>query len=306
MSTYSEREILCEMEFETCRPFWHLYTDGTRMENIFKDEEEMRLALISLAVSSCLFGKVEIITFELMSNHIHLILRGERDDCLKLFTAFKDRLRRLYHKLGLLVDWSRFSADILPVETLRALRNEIVYVHRNAFVADPRYTPCTYPWGGGLMYFSGFAKAIPTLSISEIGFNKARQLTHCREVGQISKLRFIGDKVFIPSFCRVDIGERMFQDARSYFNMLTRKAEAFSEVASRLKDMVFLTDDEMYAVAVQNAEQSFGNKRLQTLSPGQRIELARLLFLKFNASKSQLRRILRLENRLLDELFPTP
>ena len=35
----------------------------------------------------------------------------------------------------------------------------------------------------------------------------------------------------------------MFRDARSYFNSLTRNAEAFSQIASRLKDSIFLTDE---------------------------------------------------------------
>lgn len=39
----------------------------------------------------------------------------------------------------------------------------------------------------------------------------------------------------------------MFRDARSYFNSLTRNAEAFSQIAYRLKDSVFLIDEELYS-----------------------------------------------------------
>ena len=296
---------LCEMEFERLGPFWHLYTDGTKMEDIFKNNQEMKLGLITLAISSKIFPQVEIVAFELMSNHIHLIIRGERNDCLALFSNFKSRLSRIFKNLGHIVNWSNFEASILPIESLKALRHEIIYVHRNAFVADPRYTPDTYPWGSGCMYFSGIIKSIPTQSLAEIGFNKARELTHFRDIARIADLRFAGDSVFIPSFCRVDIGESMFKDARSYFNMLTRNAEAFSEIASRLKDTVFLTDDEIYAAATQRAEQNFGCSRLSTLDPNQRIQIARELRFRFNASKQQLRRILKLELNVLNELFPS-
>lgn len=113
------------------------------------------------------------------------------------------------------------------------------------------------------------------------------------------------DIVHIPSFCRIDIGERMFRDARSYFNSLTRNAEAFSQIAERLKDTVFLTDDEMYAAAVRYAEQNYSNRQLASLSPDQKIRLAKELHFRYNASNQQLRRLLRLDIGLLNELFPS-
>ena len=48
---------LCEMEFDRLGPFWHLYTDGTKMEDIFKNNQEMKLGLITLAISSKIFRK---------------------------------------------------------------------------------------------------------------------------------------------------------------------------------------------------------------------------------------------------------
>ena len=297
---------LCEMEFDRLGPFWHLYTDGTKMEDIFKNDQEMKLGVITLGISAKISPQVEIVAFELMANHVHMIIRGERNDCMALFSNFKSRLARILRNLGNIIDWSNFEASILPIESFRSLRYEIIYVHRNAFVIDPRYTPDTYPWGSGCMYFSGIAKNIPTQSLAEIGFNKSRELTHFRDIARIADLRFAGDSVFIPSFCRIDIGESMFQNARSYFNMLTRNAEAFSEIASRLKDTVFLTDDEIYAAATQCAEQNFGCRRITALDPNQRIQLARELHFRFNASKQQLRRILRLEPGVLNELFPSP
>ena len=96
----------------------------------------------------------------------------------------------------------------------------------------------------------------------------------------------------------------MFRDARSYFNALTRNAEAFSEIASRLKDSVFLTDDEIYAVATKYAESSFGNRQLGLLNPEQKIQLSKELHFKYNASNQQIRRILKLDPGILDELYP--
>ena len=91
--TFNERERECQRVFDENGPFWHLYTDGTVMQNIFCSDEEMKKGMMALAVAAVLFGKVKLITFELMSNHVHMILSGTQDDCLELFARFKQRLR---------------------------------------------------------------------------------------------------------------------------------------------------------------------------------------------------------------------
>ena len=274
------------------------------MEDFLCTEEDFKTAMTALAVAAVLFKKVRIITFELMSNHIHMILNGEAEDCLELFERFKARLRRILKTNGSIINWDAFKADILPIETLNALRNEIIYANRNAFVANPQFTPFNYPWGGGCAFFQPYFNRLPAISLRELGFNKARELTHFREIRLIEDLKFFGDIVFIPSFCKTDIGESMFRDARSYFNSLTRNAEAFSQIAQRLKDSVFLTDEEMYAAATMYAEKTYGNRQLSLLNPEQKIQISKELHFKYNASNQQIRRLLKLDIGILNELFP--
>mgnify|MGYP003445350746 FL=1 len=174
MWTFAEKERECERLFEKSGPFWHLYTDGRVMEDFLCTEEDFKIAMTALAVAAVLFKKVRIITFELMSNHIHMILNGESDECLELFGRFKARLRRILKTNGRVINWEAFKADILPIETLNALRNEIIYVNRNAFVANPQFTPFSYPWGGGCAFFLPCLNLLPVRSLKEVGFNKAR------------------------------------------------------------------------------------------------------------------------------------
>ena len=304
MKTFAEKERACEIAFEECGPFWHVYTDGTGMADIFCCEEDFKLGMTLLAVCAIVSPGVELVTFELMSNHVHLIVRGEREVCLEFFENYKRRLKRLFTKMGRVIDWGRFEAHLIEIETLKALRNEIIYTNRNAYVANSKYTPFSYPWGGGWAYFSPVIYMLPVRSAAEVGSCRMRELTHYRDVASLACLKFVDDVPFIPSFCRVDIGERMFQDARSYFHLLTRNAEAFSQIASRLKDTVFLTDDEMFVVAARCSADTF-SARLGVLTPDQKIQLARKLHFDYNASNQQLRRVLKLDVSVLDEMFPS-
>ena len=302
--SFSEKERICENVFDSNGPYWHIYTDGTMMQNIFCSEEDFKTAMWILAASMHMFKGVRIITFELMTNHVHLILAGQREECIKAFDLFAARLRQTFPKRQRAIDWSKFKMDILPIEDIQALRNEIIYVNRNAFVANPAYTPDSYPWGGGCAYFNSWLRHLKTTNLGEMKVNSQRALLHTRDVAPFSQLIEVGGMPFIPSFCDIKLGESMFRDARSYFNSLTRNAEAFSQIASRLKDSIFLTDDELYSVICSHINKEYSVKAPSQLSAQQKIDTARQMHFGYNASNQQLRRMLRLDLSILEELFP--
>ena len=96
----------------------------------------------------------------------------------------------------------------------------------------------------------------------------------------------------------------MFRDARSYFNSLTRNAEAFSQIAARLKDIIFLTDDELYSAMISYINKEYSVRTAAELSAQQKIDTARHMHFHYNASNQQLRRLLRMDIAVLEELFP--
>ncbi len=304
VSTFGDREAECERVFEEMGPFWHVCTDGTKMQNVFCQDDDKNMAMIALAVEEKLQKEVMLIAFEIMMNHVHLIMAGKHEACQNFFKKYKQRLMRAFPPSIRCVDWSRFEASIIQIDSLKALRNEIIYTHRNAFVANPEYTPCNYPWGSGLVYFNTMLSNLSITTLSDFGVLKQREMVKCRDVSDLGTLEFVGCVPFIPSFCRIDIGERVFRDPRSYFYALTRNAETFSQIAMKLKDEVFLTDNEMYAVAIQYSQSMFSIAKLNILSPEQKIDLAKELRFRFKATQQQLRRILNLDMKVISELFP--
>ena len=302
--SFSEKERVCESIFISHGPYWHIYTDGTKMQNIFCCEEDFIVGMWCLASALHLCKSVRALTFELMGNHVHLILAGQRDDCIKTFELFAARLRVSFPKRQRAIDWSLFKMDILPIESLQALRNEIIYANRNAFVANPAYTPDSYPWGGGCAYFCHWLKHLTTTALGDLPILTQRALLHTKKIAPFKDLKVIDSMPFIPSFCDIHLGESMFRDARSYFNSLTRNAEAFSQIASRLKDTIFLTDEELYSVICSHINKEYSVKSPSQLSAQQKIDTARQMHFGYNASNQQLRRMLRLDLSILEELFP--
>lgn len=302
--SFSEKERICESIFVSNGPYWHLYTDGTRMQNIFCCEEDFKIGMWCLAASLHLCKDVRALTFELMTNHIHLILSGTQNDCTKVYELFAGRLKNIFAKTDRAIDWSQFKMEIIPIETLQALRNEIIYVNRNAFVANPTYTPYSYPWGGGCAYFNLWHQHLKMSRLAEMAVLRQRELLHTRYVAPFSNLIEVGTMPFIPSFCDIRLGESMFRDARSYFNSLTRNAETFSQIASRLKDAIFMTDEELYFALCSHINKEYSIKTPSELSAQQKIDTARYMHFSYNASNQQLRRMLRMNQTILEELFP--
>ena len=302
--SFSEKERICESIFISHGPYWHIYTDGTQMQNIFCCEEDFKTAMWTLAASRHTFKGVQVLTFELMGNHVHLILAGQREECIKAFELFAARLRQAFPKRQRAIDWSKFKMEIMPIESLQALRNEIIYVNRNAFVANPAYTPDSYPWGGGCAYFCPWLKHLVIKPLGKLPILTQRTLLHTKKITPFADLKVIDSMPYIPSFCDISLGESMFRDARSYFNSLTRNAEAFSQIASRLKDAIFLTDEELYSVICSHISKEYSVKNPSQLSAQQKIDTARHMHFDYNATNQQLRRMLRLDIAILEEMFP--
>ena len=105
-------------------PFWHVCTDGARMSDIFCTEDDFRQGMIALAVCVVLFRKVGLVTFELMNNHVHLILCGLEEDCVEFFRRFKGKLKRMFKGRDRAVEWDRLDPQFIQIEDLKALRNE--------------------------------------------------------------------------------------------------------------------------------------------------------------------------------------
>ena len=72
----------------------------------------------------------------------------------------------------------------------------------------------------------------------------------------------------------------------------------------RLKDSIFLTDEELYSVICSHINKEYSVKSPSQLSAQQKIDTARQMHFGNNASNQQLRRMLRLDLSILEELFP--
>lgn len=299
--SFARKEDHLNFLFCSKGPFWHLYTPGINQEIIFHSEQDYKYGITSSAMS--IGSSVRILAFAVMSNHIHDILSGTEQDCLDYFERRRSFLKRYIRSTGKTVDLSHFNCSIKPITDLTTLRTEITYVNRNGYVVNPDCTPYSYKWSSGMYYFNPPACEGGSL-FSELTFREKRRITHSRIVTLPPSFMVKDNVIHIPSFISIKEGEGWFHNAHQYFNMLSRNREAYSEVAKRLGDEIFLTDNELFEALCSICSKQYGVNKPSFLSPNDKIAVAVMMKKEYNASNGQIRRMLKLSDQVVRELFP--
>lgn len=296
MKNFAEKEKACKMLFGTRGPYWHVYTSGKDTPVLFVSKEDFWFVMNVLAQAAYEFRlRVIIIAFEVMDNHLHLVLSGNKEDIIAFFAYVKKRISRTIKDAGLL------EATLKSIDDLTSLRNTIVYTNRNGYVAYPEHTPFSYPWGTGRFYFND----IPTHKCySDYRLTPKREMFRGRAPELPEDWAVIDGYVSPASFCDLVFGKGVFRDAHHYFNLLSKNVEAYQELAQELGDYDFLTDAELIGKLMIMVKDAYKVSGLRELSKAQKIDLARTLHYDYRSSNGQIRRVLGLSQYEVDSLFP--
>ena len=303
-ATYRDKESLCESAFNADGPYWHMFTNGNLQTILFTDPVDMKVAMNLFAVSVVRTG-LKVYTFELMNNHIHVIFAGSREAGVEMFRYFKVKLERYFSWQKRVVDLKDFRPDFIRIETLQSLRNEIVYVNRNGYLAHPEHTPFSYPWGANPYYYSPYIKRSVAIPYSNLTVSQKRGICRSNEVNLNNEYLMVCDGMILPStYCHISEGESFYRSAHHYFHLLSRNYEAYSGIASGMHERLILTDEEMYAAVAMLCRQDYNVKQPALLSGKEKVEVARRMHNDYNASNRQIRSILKISQEYVDELYP--
>jgi len=306
--TYQDSETECRFTFEKAvsreGSFWHICTPGYLTEIINITADDYKFSVTNMAMSA--FGAdVVIITDAHMENHLHVLGAGTKEQCLQLLDNYRVREKRYLKSIGREVDLSDFRCDEpILITSLEMMRNEIVYINRNGYVGNPLYTPYSYPWGGGNLYFNPIAQRETGVKFNSLTYREKRKVSRQR-VEQMPETYMVRDGMILPSgYVHYNLGEAMFRDAHHYFNMLSRNYEAYSEEAKRLGDSIILSSEELYPAVKVICQRKYNVNQPGLLSPVAKIEVARIMHTEYHATNAQIQRILNLAKQYVDQLFP--
>ena len=304
MKTFSELEGKCALLFNEFLPYWHIWTPENHPV-FLPDKDAFKAAMNILAICALMVPEVKIITFQLMTNHLHLTVSGSRADCMRLFLLFSRHLTKYLKGRGLSAGLSFGAVSPRLVESIQDLRNVITYNNRNGYIVSPDETPFSYPWGANSYYFNYAAKARYGESEKYLNRESRRQVLHSHVADMLKRKIVIIDGYACPmGFCDIALGESMFRCASHYFREVSRNIESQKKIAKEIGESIFYTDDELFGVVLSVCQDKYNGQRPSLLPVSAKQELALFLHKEYNAGNKQIQRMLRLDPSAVAAMIP--
>ena len=145
----------------------------------FLDNEDYRVGMNLVAITSSQLP-VRVLSFCLMSNHVHFVLKGRREDAEGFISKLKQTYSRYYQrKYGVKELLRRNKTDIrlIPVQQ-EAREKAMAYVHMNCVAANICASSSDYPWGSGACPFQ--LKPLKGIPLGEMSDRARFRLLHSK------------------------------------------------------------------------------------------------------------------------------
>ncbi|MBR0109925.1 MAG: hypothetical protein IJM05_04940 [Bacteroidales bacterium] len=271
---------------------YYVVTTG-KIENavMFRDDEDFTAGMNYVAIVASRHPRVKVVAFILMSNHVHFVLIGAREDVEAFTLDFKVRyslyFSRKYGVKGLL---KRNKIDVSEIETTpEAKEQAIAYVLMNCVAANICFQANQYPWGTGNIYFNP-SRPVGRVLGSMSGREKER-LFHTNDNNLPSNWIVSDEGVILPqNYVDVEIVESCFRTPKRMGFFLQNSSKAKKRLETD-ENLPAFTDQAIIGILPQLYRSLFRKNSFQELRPEEQTELMRQIRFRFSANIHQIARV---------------
>ena len=264
--------------------YWLVTTEHLKDRLWFRDEEDFKVGMNQVAVLAATIS-VQVLAFILMSNHVHFVLGGTKDDATDFITAFKKRFSQYYAKKYSAKEFLRENEVDFRELNLNdeSLERAIAYVQMNSVAANICLSPSGYPWGTGGLFFN--ENKTKGKAIGELSKRECIKLLRSRAL--LPSGYIVSEGIVLPSsYVDVQMVESLFKSAKrmNYFLQSSSKAKLVKEAPS-FKDQLIVSAMQDLTVSL------FRKKTFGDLTNLQKSEILKQLRYRFSSEPNQLSRI---------------
>ena len=301
--SFGDEERRCESVFQRLKPCWHFYTPED-FPVILTCEADFKAAMTLLAICALCFPSLRILTFQWMSNHLHITLSGTEKDISSMFAMLRKYLGKYLKAKGRATPIVSWTYNLRRIESLKDLRNVIAYNNRNGFLVNPDSTPLTYPWGANRFFFNPDTIKMVENSKETLQHKVIRDLFHTHKLDGFTGQTLLDGYIPPAVFCDIESAEDVFRDARHYFTSVSRNLEGMKDIAKEIGESIYYTDEDLYGVILKTCKEGFGVSNPAFLPAQAKVEVARKMYFEYNASAKQISRILKADIALVRSILP--
>ena len=255
----------------------------------FKDDDDFRAGMNFVAVTSVATGIV-VLSFILMSNHVHFLIVGDNETAFRFINEYKRRYSMYYeNKYGIKKFLRKNDVFIkeVPMDGESAER-AIAYIQMNCVAANICAHPSQYPWGTGNCFFGKADHGVKR--VRDITKREAIRLTHSH-VGLPGDFVIGAEGFILPrSYVKVEFVESVFRTPlrMNYFQTHSSKAG----VRLNGPRTASFKDQTLVKSACDLCQSLFGKDHWAHLSEDEVGVLLKHLRYRFSADVAQLARVL--------------
>ena len=267
--------------------FYLISTEHLEEALWFREDEDFAVGMNYVAIEAFLHKRVVVFLFILMSNHLHLILYGEREEALCLINDLKSRYSHYYQKkygVGCLLRDNDVHIEEINLEG-EGLEWAAAYVMMNCVHANICSHPSQYPWGSVNTVFQ--MEKPSGRKLGELSGRGLRSFLHSGE-NTLPKDWLISEGGFIlpQNYIPVEAVEKRFRtpSRMNYFLSHSSKAKMKIETAENLPAF---RDQSILAALPDLIRSLFGKVKFEDLNRDERTELLRQIRYRFSADITQ-------------------
>lgn len=294
--------MIMEMEMEA---FYLVTTEHLTDRLWFRNEDDFKAGMNTVAVVKHLTG-IDVLSFILMSNHVHFVLCGTREQAEHfIFEIKRHYAAYLQKKYGFKEYLRRNQIDIQKVwREDESLERAIAYVQMNSVAANICLHASAYPWGTGDAFFNlTTPQGVRLGELSKRARMRQLQSKSDLPAGWISG----NDGYILPrSYVPTQFVESIFRTPNRLNYFLQNSSKAKRRTQAEGSALPTFRDQSILNAIPDLCQSLFRKGNIDELTPTQQSELVKQVKRRFSADINQIGRIVGLSYaetaRLLDSL----
>ena len=257
----------------------------------FREEIDFKVAMNYIAIQAAQCPEVVILAFILMSNHVHFVLKGEREDVIAFINQFKRRYSMYYRrKYGIKEFLRGNNLDVREISAYEeGIEKAIAYVQMNSVSANICSHPSQYPWGTGNAFFN---PSLPSgRFLGDISGRERSRILRSECIDLPDKWLVSAEGYILPSsYTDVKSVESCFRTPKrmDYFLKTSSKARKRLEANENLPAF---RDQIIFAALPDLCRSLFQKSSVIELAKEELAELARQIRFRFSADATQIARV---------------
>ena len=293
---------ICEFRVLERMDYWLATTDHLTDRIWFRDDDDFKMGMNLVAILAIAL-QVDVLSFVLMSNHVHFVLCCPKGKVEQFMNEYMRRYSQYMNTKYRTKEFLRkVHVDIRPISGKdESLEWAIAYVHMNPVVAGICLSATGYPWGSGDAFFK--ARREKGRRLGTLSERARRRLLHSKEELPLDLL--VGEDGYIlpESYVKRDFVESVFRTPKRMNYFLNNSSKAKRRNESGEKSSPAFRDQIILSAIPDLCNSLFRKSSVDELTEDERAELLKQLRFRFSANVNQLGRVTGLSYEKVTDLL---